>query len=126
VSNDGLVYACDRNGSRVQVFKTDGTFVAEKGIERQTLNGTVFGIAFSPDPEQRYAYIPDGRNEKIWILERKSLDIIGSFGCPGHAGGCLTTPHSIATDAKGNIYIGETWEGKRVQRFLFKGVRSLS
>ncbi len=126
VSKDGLVYACDRNGSRVQVFTLDGTFVMEKGIERQTLNGTVFGIAFSADPEQRFAYIPDGRNEKVWILERKTLDIIGSFGCPGHAGGCFTTPHSIATDAKGNIYIGETWEGKRIQRFLYKGLRSLS
>jgi hypothetical protein len=126
VSRDGLVYAADRNGSRVQVFKLDGTFVAEKGIERQTLNGTVFGIDFSSDPEQRFAYIPDGRNEKIWILERKTLDIIGSFGCPGHAGGCMTTPHSIAVDAKGNIYIGETWEGKRVQRFLYKGLRAQS
>lgn len=126
VSNDGLVYAADRNGSRVQVFKLDGTFLAEKGIERQTLNGTVFGIAFSADPEQRFAYIPDGRNEKVWILERKTLDIIGSFGCPGHAGGCMTTPHSIAVDGKGNIYIGETWEGKRVQRFLYKGLRAQS
>jgi sugar lactone lactonase YvrE len=27
----------------------------------------------------------------------------------------------IATDSKGNIYVGETWESKRVQRFLFKG-----
>ena len=126
VSNDGLVYACDRNGSRVQVFHLDGTFIMEKLIEPQTLNGTVFGIAFSADPEQQFAYIPDGRNEKVWILDRKSLDIIGSFGCPGHAGGCMTTPHSIATDAQGNIYSGETWEGKRVQRYLFKGLRPQS
>ena len=83
-------------------------------------------FAFSPDPEQRFAYIPDGRNEKVWILERKTLDVIGSFGCPGHFGGCMTTPHSIATDGKGNIYIGETWEGKRVQRFLYRGLRAQS
>jgi hypothetical protein len=126
VSHDGLVYACDRNSSRVQVFNLDGTFIKEKLIEPQTLNGTVFGIAFSPDPEQRFAYIPDGRNEKVWILDRKSLDILGAFGCPGHAGGCLTTPHSIAVDARGNVYIGETWEGKRIQRYLFKGLKALS
>jgi DNA-binding beta-propeller fold protein YncE len=126
VTNDDLVYVADRTNNRLQVFRLDGTFIKEKGIERQTLNGTVFGIAFSADPEQRFAYIPDGRNEKVWILERKSLDIIGSFGCPGHFAGCMTTPHSIATDAKGNIYIGETWEGKRVQRFLYKGLRAQS
>ena len=54
------------------------------------------------------------------------MDIIGSFGCAGHAGGCMTTPHGIATDSKGNIYIGETWEGKRVQRFLYKGLQTVS
>jgi len=126
VSNDGLVYACDRNGSRVHVFKTDGTFVMEKLVEPQTFNGSVFGIAFSSDAEQKWAYIPDGRNEKIWILERKTMEIVSSLGCPGHAGGCFTTPHSIDVDAKGNIYLGETWEGKRVQRFLYKGLRSES
>ena len=126
VSDDGLVYACDRNGSRVQVFNLDGTFVMEKRLEPQTLSGTVFGIAFSSDPEQRFAYIPDGRNEKVWILERETMDIIGSFGCAGHAGGCMTTPHGIATDSKGNIYVGETWEGKRVQRFLYKGLQTVS
>ena len=64
----------------------------------------------------------------LWqvVIERKTLDIVGSFGCPGHAGGCMTTPHSIDTDAKGNIYIGETWEGKRVQRFLYKGMQTVT
>ena len=90
------------------------------------MSGTVFGVALSAKPEQKYLYIPDGRDEKVWILERKTLEILGSFGCGGHAGGCMTTPHSIATDQRGNIYIGETWEGKRVQRFLYKGLRPQS
>ncbi len=126
VSQDGLVYVADRNNSRVQVFKLDGTYVAEKFIEPHSMSGTAFGIALSPGPEERYLYVPDGRNEKVWILERKTLEILGSFGCPGHAGGCMTTPHSIATDSKGNVYIGETWEGKRVQRYLYKGLRPRS
>jgi len=125
VSQDGLVYLADRNNSRVQVFKTDGTYVAEKFIEPHAMSGTVFGVAISK-PDEKYIYVPDGRNEKVWILERKTLEILGSFGCAGHAGGCMTTPHSIATDQRGNIYIGETWEGKRVQRFLYKGLRPQS
>lgn len=125
VSKDGMVYVADRNNSRIQSFKVDGTFVAEKYIEPHAMSGTAFGVAVSPGT-QDYLYVPDGRNEKVWILERKTLDIIGSFGCPGHAGGCMTTPHSIATDSKGNVYVGETWEGKRVQRYLYKGLRPRS
>ena len=126
VSRDGFVYLADRNNSRIQVFGVDGTYVAEKFIEPHTMSGTAFGVALSSDPDQRYAYVPDGRNEKVWILDRQTLDILDSFGCPGHTGGCMTTPHSIATDSLGNIYIGETWEGKRVQRFLYKGLRPQS
>ena len=124
VSEDGHVYLADRNNSRVQDFKVDGTYVGERFIEPHSMSGTVFGVALSQKPEQKYLYIPDGRDEKVWILERKTLEIVGSFGCAGHAGGCMTTPHSIATDQRGNIYIGETWEGKRVQRFLYKGMRA--
>ena len=29
--------------------------------------------------------------------------------------------HSIATDSKGNIYTTETYTGKRLQKFVFKG-----
>lgn len=126
VSDDGIVYLADRNASRLQTFKIDGTFIAERFIEPHQSSGSVFGVALSQRPEQKYLYVPDGRAERIWILERKTLDIIGSFGCPGHAGGCVTTPHSIDTDMKGNVYVGETWEGKRVQRFLYKGVRAQS
>jgi hypothetical protein len=123
VSKDGMVYVADRNNSRIQSFKVDGTYVAERFVENHAMSGTAFGIALSADPGEKYLYMPDGRNEKVWILERKNLEILGSFGCGGHAGGCMTTPHSIAVDLKGNIYIGETWEGKRVQRFLYKGLR---
>jgi hypothetical protein len=30
---------------------------------------------------------------------------------------------SVAVDSKGNLYTGETFEGKRVQKFLYKGTR---
>jgi acetyl esterase/lipase len=30
--------------------------------------------------------------------------------------------HSIATDSKGNVYTTETWEGKRLQKFVYKGI----
>ena len=45
-----------------------------------------------------------------------------SFGDGGRQPGQFFAVHSIATDSKGNLYTTETYEGKRVQRFLNKGV----
>ncbi|HXA12415.1 MAG TPA: hypothetical protein VNW93_09565, partial [Mycobacterium sp.] len=126
LSRDGLVYVCDRTNDRVQVFKSDGTFVKEGLVASTTLGGSAYEIAFSPDPDQRYAYVVDGMNERVWILRRDSLETIGSFGYGGHYGGAFDAAHSIATDSKGNIYVGETWESKRVQRFLYKGLAPAS
>jgi hypothetical protein len=126
VSHDGLVYVCDRNNHRFQVFKADGTFVAEKVISPAALQGTVHDLAFSPDPEQRFLYVPDVRNSKVVILRRSDLEIVGSFGHAGHFAGAFTNGTSIAVDSKGSIYVGEGQDGKRVQRFLYKGLRPAS
>ena len=123
VSHDGLVYVCDRNNHRFQVFKTDGTFVAEKVISPRTLGGTVHDVAFSHDAEQRYLYVPDVRNSKVFILRRSDLEIVGSFGHAGHFPGGFTNGSSVAVDSKGNLYVAEGADGKRVQRFLYKGLR---
>ena len=55
LSNDGLVYVCDRPNNRIQVFKPDGTFVKEAFIAKNTLgDGSAWDIAFSKDPQQKY------------------------------------------------------------------------
>lgn len=126
VSRDGLVYVCDRTNHRFQVFRTDGTFVAEKVISPRTIQGTVHDIAFSHDPEQRFLYVPDVRNSKVMILRRSDLEVVGSFGHAGHFPGGFTNGSSVAVDSKGNLYVGEGADGKRVQRFLYKGLRPAS
>jgi DNA-binding beta-propeller fold protein YncE len=85
----------------------------------------VWDIAFSRDPEQRYLYVADGRNERIYVLDRQSLAILTEFGGGGRQPGQFFAVHSIATDSRGNIYTTETYEGKRVQKFVFKGVGSV-
>jgi len=122
ISNDGLVYVTDRGNCRIQVFKIDGTFVNEVFVAPQTPQGSAFDVAMSADKAQRFLYMLDGRSDKVWILRRADLKILGNFGCGGHFPGCLTTPHNMATDGKGNIYVTESAEGKRVQRFLYKGL----
>jgi DNA-binding beta-propeller fold protein YncE len=123
LANDGLLYVCDRPNDRIQVFKTDGTFVKETFIAKRTLgDGSVWDIAFSRDPEQRFLYLADGKNERVYILDRATLEILTSFGDGGRQPGQFFGVHSIATDSKGNIYTTETYEGKRLQKFVFKGL----
>jgi len=122
-SNDGLIYVCDRVNNRLQVFKPDGTYVKEIFIKENSLgDGAVWDISFSADEEQRFIYLADGTNRKIFIIERETLEILTTFGDGGRNPGQFFAVHNIATDSKGNIYTTETYEGKRLQKFLYKGM----
>jgi DNA-binding beta-propeller fold protein YncE len=126
-SNDGLLYVCDRMSDRLQVFKRDGTFVKEKIIAPKTLaQGSVWDVAFSRDKEQKYMYLVDGQNMKVYVMDRQSLEVLYSFGDGGRQPGLWYAPHSIATDSKGNLYTTETYEGKRVQKFNYLGLKPVA
>jgi DNA-binding beta-propeller fold protein YncE len=125
-SEDGLVYVCDRPNDRIQVFRKNGEFVKEKIIKPQTRgDGSVWDIAFSKDPQQKYIYLADGKNERVYVMDRQSLEIITQFGDGGRQPGQFFAVHSIATDYKGNIYTTETYEGKRIQKFVYQGMKSV-
>jgi len=122
-SHDGLVYVCDRVNNRVQVFRKDGTFVQEIFVKPNSLgDGSVWDISFSPDPEQTFIYLADGTNRKIFIIERETMEILTNFGAGGRNPGQFFAVHGLITDSKGNIYTTETYEGKRVQKFTYKGM----
>jgi DNA-binding beta-propeller fold protein YncE len=123
LSNDGLVYVCDRPNDRIQVFTREGKFVKEKQLFPETLSdGSVWDIAFSRDPQQQFIYVADGANEHVYVVDRQSLEVVSQFGTGGRAAGQFLGVHSIATDSKGNIYTTETYTGKRLQKFVFKGM----
>jgi DNA-binding beta-propeller fold protein YncE len=123
LSNDGFVYVCDRPNDRIQIFKPDGTFVKEMFVAKTTLgDGSVWDIAFSRDPQQKYIYLTDGKNEKIYIIQRDTMQILTSFGDGGRQPGQFFAVHSIAVDSKGNIFTTETYEGRRLQKFVYKGL----
>jgi DNA-binding beta-propeller fold protein YncE len=125
-SNDGLLYVCDRGADRIQVFTREGKFVKEKQIAPNTLaQGSTWDVAFSKDPKQTYMYVVDGQNMKVWILERESLEILTNFGDGGRQPGLWYAPHSIITDSKGNIYTTETYDGKRIQKFVYQGLKAI-
>ena len=123
LSNDNLLYVCDRANDRIQVFNPDGTFVKEMFIAKETRgSGSVWDIAFSKDADQTYIYLADGENDQVHILDRKTLALLTSFGDGGRQPGMFYGVHSIAVDSKGNIYTTETYRGQRVQKFVYKGL----
>ena len=123
ISADRLVYVADRVNNRVQVFEPDGTFVKEGFVDKQTRGfGSVFELAFSKDSGQQFLYNPNGMNQSVDILRRDSLEVVARFGQGGRYPGQFFAVHSIAVDSLGNIYTGETLEGKRLQRFVRQGM----
>jgi len=123
VSRDGMVYVCDRQNNRIQVFQKDGKFTKEAFVSKETRgDGSVWDIAFSNDPQQRFLFVADGHDKKVFVLRRDTLEVVSSFGEGGRMAGQFYGVGSIAVDSKGNVYTGETYEGKRVQKFVYKGV----
>ena len=115
---DGLIYVADRRGNRIQVFRQSGEYVAEKTIAPRTLaSGSAFLLAFSPDPGQRWLYLADGTNHKVWTLRREDLEVVGEFGRGGRQAGQFLRPHGMDVDSRGNLYVGEASTGRRVQKF---------
>ena len=119
ISRDGFVYVCDRLNNRVQVFRKDGTYVKQFSVEPRTAgNGSVWDLSISRDPQQRYLFLADGRNNQILTLLRETGEVVASLGRPGRYAGEFHWVHDMAIDSAGNLYAGEVDNGKRVQRFV--------
>jgi len=118
VSNDGLVYVCDRANDRVQVFEKSGKFVREFQVEPETLqNGSVWDLVLSEDPAQKYLFVANGANGYLITVERATGKVVGSFSRPGRMAGELRWVHNIAIDSRGNLYTAEVGFGRRAQKF---------
>ncbi len=118
ISNEGLVYVCDRANDRIQVFQKDGTFVKEFRIEPETLqNGSVWDLVLSEDAAQKFIFIADGANGQIITINRDDGKVLTQWGRHGHQPGQFKWVHNIAIDSKGNIYTAEVGFGRRTQKF---------
>lgn len=129
--NDGMIYACDRADDRIEVFTKTGTLVRIINVVPGTgvtlgiggaaglgTAGSAWDLRFTNDPDQTYFFEIDGGNEIMHTMERVSGAIVANLGEPGHQGGTqFTFLHSNTVDSKGNVYTGETINGRRVQKF---------
>ena len=64
------------------MFSNDGKFIKQL-VKPDTLFAR--NLALSSDPEQQFLYVGDGK--EIAILDRKSLDQVGTIKVPGLIGG---------------------------------------
>ena len=123
ISVDRLVYVCDRVNDRMQVFTPEGKFVKEMYYKTNTMtDGSVWDIAFSKDPQQKWIFMADGVSENVVVIDRQTMTPITTFGDGGNSAGEFHGVHSIAIDSKGNLFTTETYEGRRIQKFLYKGM----
>jgi DNA-binding beta-propeller fold protein YncE len=119
ISNDGLVYVCDRTNDRIQVFTKEGKFVKELFVRKETLGqGSAWDFVFSRDAEQKFMIMADGENNVLWTIERSSGNVLGKTGHSGRNAGQFHWVHQIASDSNGNLYTGEVDNAKRIQKFL--------
>ena len=113
----------DRRGNRIQVFRQNGEYLVERFVRPETGgSGTAFSLALSRDPEQRFLALIDGTNNKVWILRRSDLEILSNFGRTGRQIGQFIRAHMVQFDSQGNLYTGEAGNGKRLQKFAFRGI----
>src|SRR5579862_1232845 len=91
VANDGTVYVADREYRRVQMFSKDGKF-----LKQLVKNDIPFArdLALSPDANQQFLYVGGGNG--IFIVDRKTLEIVGNI----EPAGIIGPGHEIATDSK--------------------------
>jgi len=131
--NDGNVYACDRGDDRIEVFDKalthlvriipvvpgTGVTLGIGGAAGLGTAGSAWDLRFTNDAAQTYFFEIDGGNEIMHTMERASGAIVANLGEPGHDGGAqFTFLHSNTVDSKGNVYTGETINGRRIQKFL--------
>jgi DNA-binding beta-propeller fold protein YncE len=123
---DGYLYVCDRLNNRIQVFdavgREDVEFVREIDIAPRTLFvGAAFDTVWSPDG--KYMYVPDGTNNRIWIVDMTAWRVRGFFGGresgTENIPGIFSYPHRVAIDREGNILAAHI-DG--LDRHIFQGI----
>jgi hypothetical protein len=121
-------------GTGVTAGKSDNVYKNILGTA-----GSAWDLVFSLDRDQDFFWEVDGGNEIVWTFDRKlavadqstpctTIEcgawpnyILAGFGRPGHMAGDFTFLHSIAGDSRGNLYTGETINGRRIQKFVPNG-----
>ncbi len=143
ISRDRRVYVGERGQNRIQVFTTDGEWLQDiyvspttpaqrgncgglndgpgapvpVGTFYRSICGSMYKMVISKDPQQKYLFVADAHNDVVWTVDRQSGETLGYFGGNGRLAGQLHFPNAIGIDTRGNVFVGEVDNGKRIQKF---------
>ena len=108
VGSDGRVWVADRENHRIQIFSPDGEYITEwSGLDMPC---TAYigrdDLVYVPGLLRRFSIFDLERNLLLsWSEEEENL--------PAQ----FTGPHSVCTDSKGDLYIGNVFDGAHLYKF---------
>jgi DNA-binding beta-propeller fold protein YncE len=111
----GNVYVTDSNNGRLLMYGTDGTVRAQVGRGSGQGNlGLPRGLAVDG---QGRVFAADATGQGVFIYrapsdDSRSLDFLGFVGGEGVADGSFEYPNSVAVDARGRVYVADTFNDR--------------
>jgi len=115
VDGDGNIYVADSNNGRLLMFDTNGTIVGQIGRGAGQGNlGLPRGLAV--DASGR-VFVADATGQGLFIYRAPSgdsrrLDYLGFVGGEGVADAQFSYPNSVAVDARGRVYVADTFNDR--------------
>lgn len=118
VDRRGAVYVADRENSRIQIFKGDGTYITEwKHVQRpddlyidadENLFVAELGFKAGVMPANMGAAVPPHEPHACVSVLTLDGEVQTRFGGPdGCAAGNFFAPHGIWSDSRGDLYVSE-------------------
>jgi sugar lactone lactonase YvrE len=108
IDDNGRVLICDRENDRIQIFSGDGEYISEWDGFKQPCSATI--------DKDGYIYVTE-LQARFSILDEKGNLVARWGGEPSLEPGLFMNPHCACIDSHGDLYIGETLQGSRIQKF---------
>lgn len=115
VDGAGNVYVSDSNAGRLLIYGADGTVRAQVGRGAGQGNlGLPRGLAVDG---QGRVFVADSTGQGVFVFSTVSGDsqrlaYLGYFGGEGAADGSFEFPNSVAVDARGRVYVADTFNDR--------------
>ncbi len=128
VSNDGFVYVCNRDGSKIQVYDKMGKLIKTfefpwkpdtppaDGMLKDS-GGAVVAMDFSHDANQSLLYVINQSNGVVEIVDRQTGRISSTFGRIGHFPGRIRLSLTVSRSTPRATSTLRENRGRRIQKF---------